>query len=520
MENQPGQLRTSPMKSTESLCIQSPIGDVELDFWGSNVATQEIRIYGGDSHGAITLIQLDGPEDAFLITKRPTASSPLGHDDFTTHIFDIQAGPNGAIPGTYNFAVRVADGPIDDIATFQVHQQQIQTLWNGSVIQAEDSNFGNRYGITELSDTFNGNHNSYRNDGLDVSQTADGLITYVSHIQAGERTSYTAWTPAGKQILRVMAATNSTSDKRFDVYVNGVYQDTGVIRRLDETSGSGWEDFQPVDVTVNLNGYYETIEFSFRDGGVNFDSFSLVEATSAEMDTASSPIQDSQNADALVSDNTTIASDIGCASDFAPSEALLGINAGGPDLIENGVAYVGDVIGVAKDWLTGSTSRFQDSVGTGGPNGLQNFAGSTADTERWNNLNGRDAGSFAYSIPEEFLSCNHGQAFDVELDFAEIFFKGVGERKFDVMIEGQMVLSDYDINAETNQDFNSIVTKRFNGFRPSDFGDPTMLDIVFFSGSAVGGVNHAKVGAIRVYESVEPYGTGFIGPDPYSTLAL
>lgn len=519
MENQLDKFQTSPIEPTESPSIQYPIGDVELDFWGSNVATQEIRIYGGDNARAITLIQLDGPEDAFLITKRSTALNSLGNDEFTTHIFDIQAGPNGAIPGTYNFGVRVADGSIADIATFQVHQQQIRTLWNGNVIQAEDSNFGNGYGIAELSDTFNGNHNSYRKDGLDVSQTSDGLVTYVSHIQAGERTSYTAWTPAGEKTLRVMAATDSTSEKRFDVYVDSVYQGTGVISRLDETSGSTWEDFQPVDVTVNLNGYYETIEFVFRDGGINFDSFSLLEASSAEMGMESSPAEDSRNVGALLAgENTINVSDIGPVSDIPQSKALLGINAGGQSITESGVAYVGDVNGAAKDWLTGTTFTFQDSVSKG-PNGLQNLAATTADTERWSKPDTRGSGVFGYSIPEEFLGGNLGQSFYVELDFAEIYFTGRGKRKFDVIIEGQLVLEDFDINAETNQEYNSVVTKRFNGFRTSDFGDPTKLEILFLSGSAIGGINHAKVSAIRVYESLDPHATDFMGPNSLPTLA-
>ena len=250
-----------------NLDIQGGVADVNLDFWGTNPVTRMVPTVGGAGAVNTSIRQLDGPSDAFRITEAVEGS------------FTFLAGPNGVRPGTYNFEARAQDEVGADVVTnFQVHQQTIRSLHGGAVIQAEDSNYGNGFGIqnTQIAG-WTGNFNSYRNDGLDVSRSADQLTTYISHIQQGESVSYTAWTPSGAQTLRVMAATNA-EPQQFGVYVDNVFQGAGTITAASGTnSWSNWEAFRPVDVAVNLNGYYEKIELrALTGGGMNIDSLALV----------------------------------------------------------------------------------------------------------------------------------------------------------------------------------------------------------------------------------------------------
>ena len=76
-------------------------------------------------------------------------------------------------------------------------------------------------------------------------------------------------------------------------------------------------------------------------------------------------------------------------------------------------------------------------------------------TERW--------GACSYTIP-----ANKVGAFTVRLHFAEVKF-GPGERKFNVEINGQRVLSDFDIAAEAGK--NKALVKEFPSIKPDQRGN-------------------------------------------------
>lgn len=86
-------------------------------------------------------------------------------------------------------------------------------------------------------------------------------------------------------------------------------------------------------------------------------------------------------------------------------------------------------------------------------------------SERYTN----NKGSFGYEIPVAISG-----EYDIRLHFAEIFFgvdanqldKGAGSRVFDVVIEGQEVLSNFDILAET--DPATALVKDFDNVNVSD----------------------------------------------------
>ena len=84
---------------------------------------------------------------------------------------------------------------------------------------------------------------------------------------------------------------------------------------------------------------------------------------------------------------------------------------------------------------------------------------------------------------------------DVELHFAEIFHEAAGARIFDVSIEGQLVLDDYDIFAEAGAKNTAIVET----FSDVDIQDGNVT-IEFTNGSA----DNAKISGIGVSGSYLP----------------
>ncbi|MEM7307096.1 MAG: malectin domain-containing carbohydrate-binding protein [Planctomycetota bacterium] len=99
------------------------------------------------------------------------------------------------------------------------------------------------------------------------------------------------------------------------------------------------------------------------------------------------------------------------------------------------------------------------------------------------------------------------QTYDVRLYFAEIFFDQPGNRLFDVLIEGQVVLDDYDIVADVG-DFVGTMKE----FQVTLTGSDLNIQLVKSTGSG------PKISAIEILESdgsipgsVELYGVGLGG---------
>ncbi|MEL6755564.1 MAG: malectin domain-containing carbohydrate-binding protein, partial [Pseudomonadota bacterium] len=167
-----------------------------------------------------------------------------------------------------------------------------------------------------------------------------------------------------------------------------------------------------------------------------------------------------------------------------PGDIVVAINSGGPALTDavSGIEFSAD------EFFTTPSSTFTDS--TGG-NGLQpTLAGTAFQTERF-------GGDFSYAIPVA------PGVYDVDLLFAELFQSGTGgtngdgsgQRVFDVLIEGQLVLDDYDILAETNGDINQTLVETISNIDPTTDDDDANINIQFVLDP---GVDNAKIGGIVV----------------------
>lgn len=149
------------------------------------------------------------------------------------------------------------------------------------------------------------------------------------------------------------------------------------------------------------------------------------------------------------------------------------INAGGPELTHNGDVFLTDQYFV--DGITFSNT---------------NAAVPTLfETERTNSQP-----TFEYEIPVPDGS------YDIVLHFAEIFWGatggspgGVGSRVFDVSIEGNLVLDDYDMIADAGSE--TPVAKTFENVSVTD----GFLNLNFSALPATGGIDQAKVSAIEIF---------------------
>ncbi|WP_204336935.1 malectin domain-containing carbohydrate-binding protein [Cryomorpha ignava] len=165
--------------------------------------------------------------------------------------------------------------------------------------------------------------------------------------------------------------------------------------------------------------------------------------------------------------------------------AVVRINSGGPT-----VTY-GDSIFIADDFFSGNGNEYENS-------NIADIIGTTQDeiykTERSTN---QSLQSFSYSIP-----VTNGE-YTINLHFAEIYFGatgggsgGTGQRVFDVTLEGQNILTDFDINFQV-----SPMTALVETFTTT-VADQS-LDLTFSAS-----VNQPKVSAIEVY------GEGSLLTDP------
>ncbi|CAO4194776.1 malectin domain-containing carbohydrate-binding protein [Methylorubrum extorquens] len=157
------------------------------------------------------------------------------------------------------------------------------------------------------------------------------------------------------------------------------------------------------------------------------------------------------------------------------------INAGGEALTQDGIDFLAD------QYFTGGATFGDVPEG----NGLQPaFAGTVYQTERY--------GNFSYSIPVASTT----QAYTIELRFGEIWWSNPGERVFDVSLEGQTVLDDLDILAQTGN-FDSPYTFISRPIMASANGT---LDLEFFNE-----LDNAKLSGIIVRQVAGQ--TGSDGPD-------
>ncbi len=149
----------------------------------------------------------------------------------------------------------------------------------------------------------------------------------------------------------------------------------------------------------------------------------------------------------------------------------LRINAGGPQITHNGNLFSADQYGVGGEPFANASAQVPTLY----------------QTERTD-----DQLNFDYAIP---LPTGN---YTVILHFAEIYWGasgggplGTGQRVFDVSIEGNLIMDNYDIIADVGTQ--TTVTKTFN-IAVAD----GQLDIEFSALPASGGVNQPKISALEV----------------------
>ena len=144
---------------------------------------------------------------------------------------------------------------------------------------------------------------------------------------------------------------------------------------------------------------------------------------------------------------------------------------------------------VTQNGVTGTFNNgsFTFADGPGGFNGFQpELVDTVFATER-------------FSQNLQFQAAGLGQGtYVVDLYFAEIFANSEGFRVFDVNVEGQTFLEDFDILAQTGGDFNQTLIESTGPITVSPDG---VLDI-----SVIASANAGKLSAIVIRETT-PTGT-------------
>ncbi len=163
------------------------------------------------------------------------------------------------------------------------------------------------------------------------------------------------------------------------------------------------------------------------------------------------------------------------------------INAGGPELTQDGIVFAANTAAGGEAPFSSSTT-FGDSNGGNGQQPELN--GTVFKTER----NDGGDGAMAFALPVAA-----GQYF-IDLYFAELFQSAEGDRVFDLFVEGELVLDDYDIFASLNGDLTTGLVVSL-----PDAIDPGANNQIDISWDATGddAVDRGTVNAIAIYEAVE-----------------
>ena len=161
----------------------------------------------------------------------------------------------------------------------------------------------------------------------------------------------------------------------------------------------------------------------------------------------------------------------------ATGEVVLAINAGGPALTQDGIDFAADA------FFAAGARTYTDNEAANGEQSV--FDGTVYKTERF-------GAAVEYSLPVAPGS------YTVELHFAEIWHDAVGDRVFEVLVEGAVVAGDYDIVEATGGDTDETAVLSLPDVRPDDSGDLATLDIALLAD-----IGNAKLSAIVVRGEAE-----------------
>ncbi len=267
---------------------------------------------------------------------------------------------------------------------------------------------------------------------------------------------------------------NNPGERIFDVEVEGqlVLEDLDLLAETDGDINQPFVFQVPDSISPDTFGATDAIDLDFRTSVDNAKISGIVVRSTDEAESKSAPVanNDSVDTEKKTPDNVT----------HDPKEkgnVVRAINAGGAALTQNGIDFAADTF-----FLNGITAE-DSSIG----NSLQpSFDGTIYQTERYGK-------TLNYEIPVAVGN------YTVELYFSEIFWNNPGERIFDVEVEGQLVLEDLDLLAETDGDINQpFVFQVPDSISPDTFGATDAIDLDFRTS-----VDNAKISGIVVRSTDE-----------------
>ena len=189
---------------------------------------------------------------------------------------------------------------------------------------------------------------------------------------------------------------------------------------------------------------------------------------------------------------TGTVTDDDAASVLYPGAVVAAFNAGGPTITADGIEFTG----ASAAPFTGG--QVFDGVGMNGPQPV--FDGTVYESELFANVAGT-GNSVDFSLSE---GIEQGKQYFVDLYFAEIFANNIGDREFDIVVEGGAtpVRDNLDILSETGGDINKPLILRLAD--PISPGGNGAIDLSF-----VNQVDRGKINAIVVRE-VLPVGANIV----------
>ena len=155
----------------------------------------------------------------------------------------------------------------------------------------------------------------------------------------------------------------------------------------------------------------------------------------------------------------------------SPPPPTYRINAGGPEVVEGSGSWEADTTSAPSPFVnasaTGNTTyTVGQAIDMSHPSIPAGTPASIFQTERWDRPSGAEM-QWDFAVPA-------GEVYEVRLYFAEIYSgaQSDGARSFDVVIDGQTVLDDYDVFAEVGGYAGVVKTFRVtsDGNLDIDFG--------------------------------------------------
>ncbi len=297
--------------------------------------------------------------------------------------------------------------------------------WGGTAVslpgkvEAENFNTGGESVAYHDNDVANQGGQYRTGEGVDIENTGDtGGGVNVGWTNGGEWMKYTVRvTTAGTYSIDFRVASPNTGSV-FHLEVDG----TNVTGTMTIPNTGGWQTWTTVTKTgVALSAGQHVLRFYEESGGFNLNWLSVNNGTSA----TATPIPTNTPVPTFVPPTATFTSIPPTATQGAGT-VVKAINAGGG----TSGSYVADT-----NFDTGN--QFSDTSSAIDTSADPNPAPQTVyQTCRWN-------ASFSYTIP----GLTAGATYTVRLHWAELTWQAVGQRKFNVAINGVTVLSAFDVFA-------------------------------------------------------------------------